>query len=188
VVIRPGDVIDNPVTGVRIIFRKTARETNGRAVVVETFVSPNGFVIPVHIHPAQEERFEILHGSVGFRLARERAIVGPGARVTAHAGVPHGFWNAGEDIAHVVCELRPALQFESLIETMFGLAADGKTNSKGMPSPFRLAVIAHAHFDTVRMPLAPALIQRVGLAVGSAAGRVLGYEPTYPPVRAARTD
>jgi hypothetical protein len=30
--------------------------------------------------------------------------------------------------------VRPALQFESLLETMFALATDGKTNRKGMPT------------------------------------------------------
>ena len=44
------------------------------------------------------------------------------------------------------CEIRPALQFESLTETMFSLAADGLTNVNGMPNPFRLAVIVRAHF------------------------------------------
>ena len=39
------------------------------------------------------------------------------------------------------------MQFEQLIETMFGLAADGKTNRKGMPNPLHLAVIAKHHFD-----------------------------------------
>ena len=46
-----------------------------------------------------------------------------------------------------MCEVRPAMQFEQLIETMFGLAADGKTNRKGMPNPLHLAVIAKHHFD-----------------------------------------
>jgi hypothetical protein len=72
------------------------------------------------------------------------------------------FWNAGEDEVRFVCEVRPALQFESLLETMFALAADGKTNKKGMPNPFRLAVIARAHFDTVRLPQPPAWLQRAG--------------------------
>ena len=36
---------------------------------------------------------------------------------------------------------------------MFALAADGKTNKKGMPGPLRLAVIANHHFDVVRLPL-----------------------------------
>ena len=65
---------------------------------------------------------------------------------------------------------------------MFALAADGKTNRKGMPmNPFRLAVIAKAHFDTVRLPFPPAWVQSAGLAVGSPLGRVLGYGATYEP-------
>ena len=52
---------------------------------------------------------------------------------------------------------------------MFGLAADGKTNKKGMPNPLRLAVIANAHFDTVQLPFPPALIQKLGLAHGRTA-------------------
>ena len=42
--IREGDVIENQITGERIVFRKTSRETNGQAVIIETFVQPNGFV------------------------------------------------------------------------------------------------------------------------------------------------
>ena len=73
------------------------------------------------------------------------------------------------------------LQFEQLIETMFGLAADGKTNPKGMPNPLRLAVIAR-HFDDVRLPFPPVWMQRMGLALGAPVGRVLGYQATYVPV------
>jgi hypothetical protein len=75
--------------------------------------------------------------------------------------------------------VRPALQFESLLETMFALAADGKTGRKGMPNLLCLAVIAKAHFDTVRLPFLPAWIQRTALAMGARVGRVFGYAPTY---------
>jgi hypothetical protein len=44
---------------------------------------------------------------------------------------------------------------------MFGLAADGKTNLKGMPNPLRLAVIAQLHFDDVRLPFRNGTVQRV---------------------------
>jgi hypothetical protein len=50
-----------------------------------------------------------------------------------------------------------------------------------MPNPLHLAVIAQAHFDTVRLPFPPAIVQRIGLALGSPLGRVLGYEPVYVP-------
>ncbi|TML73006.1 MAG: cupin domain-containing protein [Actinobacteria bacterium] len=179
--ISAGDTIHNPITGERLVFRKTSRETGGQAVVIETFVQPNGFVAAAHVHPSQEERFEILRGSVGFKVGRKKLVAGPGQRLTVPAGTPHKFWNAGDDEAHFVCEVRPALQFESLIETMFSLAADGKTNRKGMPNPLRLAVIANAHFDTVQLPFPPALVQKLGLAVGAPLGRVLGYGATYVP-------
>jgi len=182
--IQIGDTIENPVTGERLVFRKTSRETGGQAVVIETFVQPNGFVAAAHVHPSQEERFEVLRGSVGFKVGRKKLVAGPGQRVTVPAGTPHKFWNAGEEEAHFVCEVRPALQFESLLETMFALAADGKTNRKGMPNPLRLAVIANAHFDTVQLPFPPALLQRIALAMGSPLGRLVGYGSTYAPAPA----
>jgi len=176
-----GDSIENPVTGERLVFRQTSRETGGEAVVIETYVKPNGFVAAAHVHAAQEERFQVLRGSVGFKIGREKIVAGPGQRLTVPAGTPHKFWNAGDDTAHFVCEIRPALQFESLIETMFSLAADGKTNRKGMPNPLRLAVIAQAHFDTVQLPFPPALLQRLALGMAAPLGKALGYGPVYVP-------
>ena len=176
-----GDQIENPVTGERLVFHETASETNGERVVFETIVRPGGFVAAAHVHPSQEERFQVLRGSVGFRVGSKKLVAGPGQRLTVPAGTPHKFWNAGEETAHFVCEIRPALQFESLIETMFALAADGKTNRKGMPNPLRLAVIANAHFDTVQLPFPPAFLQRFGLALGAPLGKALGYGPVYIP-------
>jgi hypothetical protein len=79
------------------------------------------------------------------------------------------------------CEVRPALQFERMIETMFGLAADGKTNKKGMPNPLRLAVIANHHFADVHLPVVPRWMQKAALAMGAPMGRMLGFQPHYAP-------
>ena len=177
--IRAGDTIENPVTGERIVFHQTSRETNGEAVVFETFVQPNGFVAAAHVHPRQEERFEIVAGTLGLKLGGDEVIASPGETLLVPAGTPHRFWNAGDEEVRFRCEVRPALQFEQLLETMFALAADGKTNSKGMPNLLRLAVIARAHFDVVRLPFPPSSLQRLGLALGSPVGRLIGYEPTY---------
>jgi mannose-6-phosphate isomerase-like protein (cupin superfamily) len=179
--IHAGDMLENPITGERLLFRKTSSDTGGEAVVLETFVKPDGFVAAAHVHPYQEERFEILVGSAGFMLGGKEFVAGPGEKLTVPTGTPHRFWNASEEEARFVCEVRPALQFEQLIETMFALASDGKTNSRGLPNPLRLAVIANATFDTVRLPFPPAWMQRMGLAMGAPVGRLLGYEPVYVP-------
>ena len=48
-------------------------------------------------------------------------------------------------------------------------------------NPLRLAVIAHAHFDDVRLPFPPVWMQRAGLAMGAPIGRLMGFTPTYEP-------
>jgi quercetin dioxygenase-like cupin family protein len=178
--IRPGDRLENPVTGEVLVFHRTSEETNGEAVLVETIVRPHGFVAAAHVHPYQSERFEILEGLLGLRVGGDELLAKPGDVAVVAPGTPHRFWNAGETEARFLCEIRPALRFESLIETMFTLAEVGKTNRKGMPNPLRLAVIARAHFDTVRLPFPPSALQRAALAVGAPLGRLLGYRETTP--------
>ena len=179
--ITTGQSLTNPVTGETLVFRKTSADTNGESVVVEAFVEPDGAVAAAHVHPAQEERFEILSGEVEFRIRKQTIVAKAGDRVLVPAGTPHRFRNVGESTAHFVCEVRPALGFEQLIETMFALADDGKVNRKGMPNPLRLAVIANHHFGDVRLPFPPAWLQRVGLVLGAPLGRLVGYRPTYEP-------
>ena len=179
--IRAGDTIQNPVTGERLVFKKRSADTNGEYVLFECFVKPSGFVAAAHVHPFQQERFQVIEGSVSFRIDGREITAEPGDAILVPAGRKHQFWNAGDEEVRFACEVRPALQFEQLIETMFALARDGKTNRKGMPNPLRLAVVANAHFDTVRLPFPPVWMQRIGLALGAPLGRLLGYRATYEP-------
>ena len=179
--ITTGQSLTNPATGETLVFRTTSADSNGERVVVEAFVEPDGAVAAAHLHPAQEECFEVLGGELEFRIRKQTLLARAGDRVLVPAGTPHRFRNVGTETAHFVCTVTPALGFEQLIETMFSLAADGKVNSKGMPNPLRLAVIARHHFDDVRLPFPPAWLQRLGLALGAPLGRLLGYRPTYEP-------
>jgi quercetin dioxygenase-like cupin family protein len=181
--IRAGDTIENPVTGETIHFLRTAADTAGELVEIEVTVQADGAVAAAHVHPYQSERFEVIEGTLEFRRGREKVVAGPGDVVTVEPGTVHSFRNAGETAARFRCEVRPALQFERFLETMFALAADGKTSKKGMPSPLRLAVIANAHFDDVRLPHVPAFAQKAALVTGSALGRLAGFTPTYEPTR-----
>jgi mannose-6-phosphate isomerase-like protein (cupin superfamily) len=178
---RSGDTIENPVTGERLTFIKTAAETGGEVTIAEVTVQPGGFVAAAHVHPKQDEVFRVVSGRIGVKLGREKLEAGPGEVLTIGAGIAHKFWNAGEGELVFVAEVRPSLEWEALIETMYSLAADGKTSKKGMPNPFRLAVIAQAHFDVVQLPVIPAWMQKTALAMGAPLGKALGYGPTYEP-------
>jgi len=185
--ISPGETLTNRVTGETLIFHRTAAQTDGESVLVETVVHRDGFVAAAHVHPAQTEQFAILDGLVELRIGKKTHLTRPGDVAVVPPGTPHRFRNVGDGDARFMCEIRPALQFESLIETMFALANEGKTNAQGLPNPFRLAVIAEAHFDTVRLPFPPELVQRAALVAGAPLGRLLGYGSTRPHAKPSRT-
>jgi quercetin dioxygenase-like cupin family protein len=180
--IRAGDTLWNPISGERIHFIETSRETNGERVLIEVTVEAGGFVPAAHVHPGQSERFDVLDGVLSMKVGRRKLELSAGESAVVEPGVAHRFWNKGDGVVRFRTEVRPALQFEQLLETMCALAADGKTNRKGMPNPFRLAVIAQAHFDDVRLPFPPAALQRAALAMGAPLGRLVGYGATYEPV------
>jgi mannose-6-phosphate isomerase-like protein (cupin superfamily) len=185
--IHAGQTIENPVTGERVTFLTTAAETNGEVTVAEVVVQPNGFVAAAHIHPKQTEHFEILEGELRFKVDGKVVEAKAGDVLIVEPGQVHKFENVGDVPARFIVEVRPSLQWEQLLETMYGLAADGKTNEKGMPNPLRLAVIARAHFDDVQLPFPPVWMQRMGLGMGAPIGRMMGYQPTYVPAGAAAT-
>ncbi len=70
---RTGDVIENPISGQNLIFRTTTKEGGGELLEVESvYTKPTPFQPPVHYHPGQEERFEVLSGRVRFRKGARR--------------------------------------------------------------------------------------------------------------------
>ena len=179
--ITTGQSITNSVTGETLVFRTTSADSNGERVVVETFVEPNGAVAAAHVHPAQEELFEVLAGELQFRVGKNTIVAKPGDRVLVPAGTAHRFENIGDETAHFVCEVSPALGFEQLIETMFSLAEDGKVSKKGMPNPLRLAVIASTTSVTCGCRSRPHGSSGSASPSARPLGRLLGYKPTYEP-------
>ncbi len=70
-----------------------------------------------------------------FRLGRKKIIATAGDVVVVPAGSAHTFANAGDELAQVRVEVRPALKMEELFETTVALACEVRTNRRGMPKP-----------------------------------------------------
>jgi mannose-6-phosphate isomerase-like protein (cupin superfamily) len=92
---RRGDVIVNPATGERIVFLETAGDTGGQLLRLDLTMPPGVAVPAAHIHPSQEERFELVTGSVRFRAGRKTFTARAGEAVVVPPGTPHRFWNDG---------------------------------------------------------------------------------------------
>jgi quercetin dioxygenase-like cupin family protein len=180
---RAGDEIVDPNTGERLIFRKTAKETDGELLQFDWIGKAGWKAGPLHVHPYQEERFEVISGTLGSHVAGVERIHEAGEVVVAPAGSVHTVWNAGgeEEEVHSLVEFRPALRTETVLETLTGLARDSKTNKAGVPkNPLRLALIAHDYEDELYLTQPPLLVQRVIFGVMAKVGRLFRYRAEYP--------
>lgn len=176
-----GQTITNPVSGERITFRRTSADTDGRLLEFDLRLSPDGHVPGAHVHPEQEERFEVLSGTMEFRLGLEKIVAGPGETVVVPAGSVHRFRNGGDTDAHVRVQVEPALRMEQLLETTVELAHEGNVTRKGMPKPMHLAVFVSEFSREVRAPFPPAPVVRALMAPLAAVARRRGHADRYVP-------
>ena len=86
---RAGDVLENPATGERLTFLRTAADTGGDVLEYELEFVPRGFAVRNHLHPRQEERHEVLEGSLGIVVAGKERRLGPGDVETVPVGAQH---------------------------------------------------------------------------------------------------
>ena len=167
-----GQVLDNPVSGERFIFNQTADDTAGRLLDFDLVVSPVGRVPGGHVHPVQQESFEVLRGTMRFRKGLRTVIAHPGDVVVVPPGSFHQFANAGNDEEAVVrVRVEPALRMEQLYETVAALAAEGRTLRSGMPKPLDLAAFMREFEQEVQAPVAPALVRAALAPLAWVAGR-----------------
>ncbi|MEA2427736.1 MAG: hypothetical protein QOF37_1364 [Thermoleophilaceae bacterium] len=181
-----GQTLENPVTGERITFRRTSADTGGELVEIDLELAPDGAVPGTHVHPKQEERFEVMAGTMKFRLGLKKIVAGPGEVVVVPAGAVHNFANAGEDAALVRVTMTPALKMEELFETSVALAKAGRVNRRGMPKALDLALFVERFEDEARAPFPPAAVVRVLFAplraIAKRRGRTLRSESGVRPV------
>ncbi|MGH3320374.1 MAG: cupin domain-containing protein [Streptosporangiaceae bacterium] len=160
----PGQVLDNPISGERIVFHKTAAQTNGELLSLELRLAADGEVPGAHVHPSQEERFRVVSGTMKFRRGFRTIVARRGDTVTVPPRTAHRFENVGRKPAQVLVEVRPALRMEYLFETTAELAQDGRTNRKGLPKLFELALFMREFEQEVRAPFIPAALVRLVMA------------------------
>jgi quercetin dioxygenase-like cupin family protein len=177
---KAGDVFNNPITGESGYVRLGTEESSGALLVADLRVRPGGAVLGAHRHPTIDERFTVLKGKIGFMRGAERGVLQAGDCADLPRGVPHDWWNAGDEEARVIVEVRPAARFEQMVTTLFSLAREGKTDKKGMPNPMQMAVIAAEFADVVQFMSPPPAVQRVLFGVMAPLGRRMGYKAIYP--------
>ena len=166
-----GQTIENMVTGETISFLQTARDTGGRFLLFECRARAGGVSLPAHIHPHQEELIEILSSTVALTVANEARTVTRGNGVCLPAGIPHRWWNAGDDLLEFSGQVVPAMDLDRYLQAVFAVL---NASSNGRPSIFHFAHVLWRHRDTQLLSVPPPAIQRIVLPVLLFIGRILG--------------
>jgi|SRR5579871_3147099 len=174
-----GAVYENRVTGERCVVLSNGRERG--TAIVHLVVAPHGAVAGEHVHPAITERFSVLQGRLQTRIDGNERTLAAGAQATIAPGVPHDWWNAGEEPAGVIVEIDPPeVRFAMLIAMLFGLANAGLTNDRGMPGLLQGALLAHEFADVIRFTHPPAAVQAAVFPLLAALARARGLRAIDP--------
>lgn len=119
---QPGDVIEHFSLGARVTFLKPTGETNGDLLRVEV-VLPPGFSMAEHVHPYQEERHQVLSGTLRARVGGQEQDYKAGERVVGPPSLPHAWGNpSDQEDLRIMSEHRPASRTEHMLETGFAIA------------------------------------------------------------------
>ena len=180
--IRIGEVWENPVTGERAtILELPNTNAEGRATA-ELTALVGARVVGEHRHPSIVERFTAVEGELTVKRDGQTSILRQGETAVIEPGVWHDCWNASDRDARVRVEVTPGERFGHMIETLFGLARLGYTNSKGMPHPLQLAPFAQQFSDVIVFRSPPPRLQRAIFGVLAPIAHARGYRATYPQI------
>ena len=177
---KPGEVIENPRTGQIMKFIKTSQDTNGQLLQIDCLNKPGGVKEPEHIHPFQENRFEMISGSLMLCIAGVKRQINAGEAIAIPPKVPHFFWNASGEEVHYIQEFRPALRSEFFFEALFGLAQHGKLNDQGTANLLLMAAFIPLFWNEIRVTKPPEIIQRILFGILGPVSRALRYQAGLP--------
>jgi hypothetical protein len=88
---------------------------------MEAIYGGTGQMPPLHLHPNQDERFEVLEGTLRAVIEGQELVYEAGASFEVPAGTVHQM--TADPPARMRWEVRPALRTAELFETLYSGAA-----------------------------------------------------------------
>lgn len=114
--------------GETLTFKELVKEPDGDKLLVENYVIPKSGP-PMHTHYLQDEVLTVAKGCIGYQvLGDDPKYAGVGETVVFKRGIPHRFWNAGEEILHCTGWIKPANTIVFYLSSIY--AAQNKTGTE----------------------------------------------------------
>jgi quercetin dioxygenase-like cupin family protein len=113
-----------------LTFLETGRDTDGTLLRVHVRLEPGGRV-PRHVHARQDERVEVLAGSVAVNFGSRTRTLHAGESIDVPRRKIHVVRNVGDDEARFLLEVRPARRMELAMRTLFAITRRLGSRYKG---------------------------------------------------------
>ena len=132
-------------------------DTDSRFAVIEHTIPPRTLAAPTHTHVREDEYSFVLAGRMGAEIGDEVVDAGPGELVVKPRGIPHAFWNAGDEETKVLEIISPG-DFAEYFHDM-----SPYLNAEGPPDFEKLAGIQARYELTMDFGSIERLVQEHGL-------------------------
>ena len=157
--------------GEKIVFKELVREIDGDRLIIENWVNPGKGPV-MHTHFQQEEAFTVVKGKIGYQvLGEEPKYAGEGDTICFEAGVPHKFWNAGEEVMHCRGYIKPANTIVFFLSAIYD--AQNKTGGE-RPEKFDAAYLLTRYSAEYDLPEVPRFVKKVIFPITYSIGKILG--------------
>ena len=103
-----GERADFPRLGNRYVLRWDRSDGCSCFALIEHRIPPRALAAPMHTHEREDEYSFVLAGRLGAQIGDEVVEAGPGELVLKPRGIPHAFWNPGDEETRVLEVISPA--------------------------------------------------------------------------------
>jgi len=172
--VRAGEMVGNADKTETLRFIQTAADTNGEFLEMEATYKPGGKLNPniQHYHPNQDEAFEIVSGEMATLIDGQQRVYTAGESFDVPRGTVHIMANEGEQPAVVRWQVRPAMNSEDFLATVWSEAYEKQQNV------LQLAVLVRAYNRVFRLARPAYPVQVVVFGFLALVGRLRGYRTT----------
>lgn len=173
-----GTTLTDPATGDSVEFVELPSENGGERLTFRFTVKPNGFKPVEHIHLFQDETFQVLSGTLTYRLNGKEAKASASETVLLPKGQAHTHFNAEQSDLVMLQSVTPALDSEIFLENLFGLSNDGKVKN-GQPELLQILVWLRSLQTKTYLAAIPIGLQNALAIMLAPLARLLGYRASY---------
>ncbi|HTU31770.1 MAG TPA: SRPBCC family protein [Solirubrobacteraceae bacterium] len=155
-----GEVLEIAALGARVVLRPPGSDSREGCLSYDVIGRTHGFVTQPHVHPDQEEEFEVIAGEMKLVTGRRSQVLRPGDRASVPAGVSHRQVPAGPGDGHVRVTISPAGRTEEFMRFLAAVSSSGGFTRAGFPKPVAAARLIIDFADAGHATALPLAVQR----------------------------